>query len=243
MAPSRPITIRTGAPGAHHGMIEQTDQLLKEWVGNVLGQVTISFAPPEDKPSGEGVNLYLLELLPTPPASSSRVSPRQFSVRYLVSTWGDDPIKAHRLLGELTLAAMEHEEMEVDLEAVSAETWNALRVIPRPAFYLRLLVRQARPDPDARYVKQPLVLQAGPAITLVGRVEGPGGIPIAGARVEFPSLNRATYTNARGQFTFATIPVDLPVHLVVKAKGRTQPATVDRPTSEANPAVISLKLD
>lgn len=224
-------------------MIEQTDQLLKEWVGNVLGQVAVSFAPPADKPNGEGISLYLLELLPTPPASGSRVSPRQFSVRYLVSTWADDPIKAHRLLGELTLAAMAHEEMEVDLEAVSAEIWNAFHITPRPAFYLRLLVRQARPEPDARYVKQPLVLQAGPAITLVGRVEGPGAIPLAGARVELPSLNRATYTNARGQFSFATIPVDLPIHLIVKAKGRTQPATVDRPTSEANPAIISLTLD
>ena len=140
-------------------MIVQCDQLLQEYVERILGQVTISFAPPSDALSGDGVNLYLLELLPTPPASSGRVPPRQFSVRYLVSTWSADPLIAHRLLGELLLELFDQEGVEVELEPVSAEIWTAFHVIPRPAFYLRLLVRQPRPTPAIRPVKQPLIIQ------------------------------------------------------------------------------------
>lgn len=224
-------------------MIEHTDKLLQDWVNKTLGTVTVSFVPPADKTTGAGVNLYLLELLPTPPASTGRRTPSQFSVRYLVSTWADDPAAAHRLLGDLALAAMDHEEMEVDLEAISAETWIALHAIPRPAFFLRLLVRQPRPEPDSKYVKQPLILHSAPAVTLVGRVEGPGDIPIAGARIELPMFNRATFTDHHGLFSFATIPADLPIRLIVKAKGRVQSVNVDRPTSEADPAIIRLSLE
>jgi hypothetical protein len=222
-------------------MLQQTDEQLIAWVTNVLGDVTVSLAPPAADEDGKGVHLYLLDLLPTPPPSSQRLTPLQFSVRYLVTTWGKTPQVAHQLLGELALAAMLEEEMDLDLEPITPATWTALGTRPQPAFFLRVLVRQPRPDPATPLVRKPLVIQSGPAVTLSGRVIGPESIPIANARVEFPSLNQSTMTDSRGAFSFAAVPADMPITLVVKARGRVQQVTRDGPVS-ADPVVIELDL-
>ncbi len=221
-------------------MLEQTDQQLQTWVTGVLGKVPISLSAPDEQT--RGVNLYLLDLLPTPPPSTQRITPLQFSVRYLVSTRDDDPATAHRQLGELVLAALADEEMEVDLEPVPAALWAAFGLPPRPAFFLRLLVRQPRPEPEVHYVRQPLRLRTTPAVTLVGLLHGPEAIPIAGARVELAGLNRSTVTGPDGRFRFAAVPAEGPAQLVVKARGRTLAISVSGPTSEAEPAIIQMDL-
>lgn len=221
-------------------MLEQTDQQLQQWIANVLGKVPVSLTVPGA--DGAGINLYLLDLLPTPPPSTQRIAPLQFSARYLVSAWDDDPAVAHRQLGDLLLAALDDEEIEVDLEPIPAATWAAFGVAPRPAFFLRLLVRQSRPEPEVHYVRQPLRLQATPAVTLIGLVLGPEEIPIVGARVEVPSLNRSAMTDADGRFRFPGMPANGPAQLIVKARGRTLAVSVSGPTSEAEPALITLDL-
>ena len=113
---------------------------------------------------------------------------------------------------------------------------------PRPAFYLRVLVRQPRPDPGTPLVRHPMVVQTGPAVVLTGLVRGPDDIPIANARVEFPSLNQSTMTDRRGAFSFAAVPADMPIALVVKARGRVQQVTLDGPVSPTEPAIIELDL-
>jgi hypothetical protein len=222
-------------------MIDQVDERLRKWVQETLG-ILPSLAPPGDTASDGEINLYLLELAERPPARGARRPPLQMTLRYLVTAWANQPEEAHRLLGKLTFAAMEHPDFEVKLNPIPAETWKALGVIPRPSFVLQVPLRKEQPTPPTQYVREPLVVQATPVISLVGTVLGPKDVPIARATVEIPALQLSTRTDAKGQFTFANVPADpLPKKLRVKAKGRELDVTTEQLTPD-EPFVIRFNL-
>jgi hypothetical protein len=49
-------------------------------------------------------------------------------------------------------------------------------------------------------------------------------------------------TDSRGSFSFAAVPADMPITLIVKARGRVQRVTLDGPVSPTEPAIIELDL-
>lgn len=220
-------------------MIDAADDQLRTWVGSVLTVTPISLAPPDNAGVGSGVTLYLMDLLADPPLRNTARAPLQLALRYLVTTWAPQPEAAHRMLGALVFAAMEQPTFTVDLEPIPIAVWSAFGVVPRPAFMLRVPVRQERSEPIPTLVKAPLVIEVAPFVRLSGLVLGPGDIPIMGARVELPALHLVEQTDSHGQFTFARLPgKPFPKHLIVKARGHMQPATVDYPPSDAEPLVI-----
>lgn len=223
-------------------MIDQVDRQLADWVTNITGDVTVRFDMPGELPPGRGVVLYLLSFAPTPPASTGRVTPLQFTLRYLVTAWAESPPEAHKLLGDLALAAMEESAYEVELEPVPADTWRAFNIPPQPAFVLRALLRKPRPEPAAKYATR-LVIEPRPAITFFGLVRGPADIPIARARIELRNDQRATYSDDTGRFRFSNLPADMPLNLRVKAKGRVFEVTTEQRTSAEDPFVIPFTLE
>jgi hypothetical protein len=203
-------------------MLHDLDARVKEWAAAVLGGVEVSLAPPADATAGEGVNLYLLELCPQPPAAGPRRPPLQFAARYLVTTWAARAEDAHRMLGALALAAMETPDLDLEIEPVSGATWGALGATPRPSFFLRLIARVERQGTPATPVRRPLVLQPAPITPLYGLVLGPDDVPIAGARIEIPVLGLRDRTDAGGRFRFLAVPAGpRPVTVRVVARGGT----------------------
>ncbi len=221
-------------------MIEQADQRLRSWVETVLGSVTVSFDPPSNKPGGEGVSLYLFELLSTPPPSSTKLSPLQFTVRYLVTTWADTPEKAHQLLSELVLAALGTPDLEVEIAPFPSESWLAIGAQPRPSFYIKTIVRQERVEPLTHLVEQPLIVETAQITSLVGELCTPDNIPIMGGYVELIDLGLSAYTDRKGRFRFPTIPSGLPLKLQVKARGKTLNVLVKRLATDTDPIVIQI---
>lgn len=220
-------------------MIELVDAKLRDWVSTITGEVEVSFEPPMDVRQGTGVNLFLLQLVNTPSARGAQRPPLQISLRYLVTAWNAKPEQAHRVIGELMFAAMENTEFEVELDPTPLDLWIALRVAPRPSFMLRAPVRQERPEPGAKLVRQPPIVRSSPIINIEGVVVGPEGVPIMGANVEIPVMSRSTRTDHKGRFSFDTLPADPAItEMRVKAKGRelTVVLPVGRPSKE--PVVI-----
>src|SRR6266849_2112146 len=84
-------------------MVEEFDSRLKDWVGRAIQGVELSLAAPDAVKTGRGVGLYLLELIQSPPPSTSRRPPLQLTVRYLITAWSDKPEDAHQILVELML--------------------------------------------------------------------------------------------------------------------------------------------
>ena len=225
-------------------MIEQVDGRLKDWVQSILNGTTLSLAPPGQVQKGSGVSLYLLELVDKPPLRGGPDKPPlQLSLRYLVTTWAATPEEAHQALGQLVFATMDHGEFEVELEPISANTWAAFGIIPQPAFVLCVPLRLERPKPVIPPVRTPPVVQGAPVTTMFGLLLGPGDIPVARARVEFPSLQRSTNTDDKGRFHFVGVPSE-PVskQLCIKAKGKIIDVVVEEATTKEEPAVIQVDL-
>lgn len=216
-------------------MIDQVDESVTAWAKNVAGQVEVSLGPPASR-AGTGVNLYLLGMQGRPPLRGGHgPAPFQVGLRYLVTTWSDAPEQAHRLLGQLVMAALADPDLEVDLEGLSPSAWPSLQVPLQPAFVIVVLLRQERPAPAAKLVRDLSVHWSGMA-PLAGTVLGPSDIALAAATVELPALRLAAETDWRGQFRFAAVPAEPAVkQLVVRARGRELALSV---TQTAEPLTI-----
>jgi hypothetical protein len=161
----------------------------------------------------------------------------------MVTAWADSPERAHHLLGELVLAALEQVELTAVLEPPSADTWSALGVLPQPCFVLQVPLRRERPQPDPRWVRHPLVARAVPITSLRGVLLGPGDVPLAGASVELAHLQRTVRADRKGRFHFETLPADSAGRsLTVKVKGREFRVDLEGPIADGEPVVIRLDL-
>jgi len=206
-------------------MIDAMDRELLDWLKATAPKAMVSLtAPPAEAGDKPLVSCYLIALATAPPTrglASGGPAPQQFALRYLVSVSAAVPEEAHRVLGPLVFAAMDRPGCEVELDMLPADLWLALGVVPRPAFMLRVPLRLARPEPTAGIVLHPIVINESPLRPLAGRVVGPGDVPLAGARLELPSLHLSTRSDHRGHFIFPPIPADpLPQELVITARGR-----------------------
>lgn len=220
-------------------MIHEVDARLKDWVGKVLRDAPVSFAPPNNQLKGSGVSLYLLRLTELPPARGGKPRPPlQLSLRYLVTAWAEEQESAHRMLGELVFAAMEHEEFEVEFDPAPAAVWTALGAVPRPCFVLGVPLRKDRPQPDAPLVRGGVSLESSAVRNLNGLVTGPNDIPLMSARVECPALNLVTQTNARGRFQFSLVPVATALEFRVTAKGKSLTIRADAKSLSGEMLVI-----
>jgi hypothetical protein len=131
----------------------------------------------------------------------------------------------------------------VDLAPVPVVLWSALGVPPRPAFRLRVPLERERPMPAVPRVKEPLVIRTVPAEVLLGRVVGPGDIPIPDALVELPSMGLSARTDAKGRFRFASVPTDTPLgRLEVRAKGEVLAVRTEELPTEEGALLVRLPL-
>lgn len=227
-------------------VIDEADLSLKDWVSSVVEGVAVDLtapAVPTEAQGGSRVGLYLLELADAPVQRERRRATQQLRLRYLVTTWAATAEEEHRLLGELVFAALDREDMEVDLAPVPVAAWSAFGLPPRPAFVLQVpLARERRAAPVPR-VREPLVMRVVPSVPLVGRVLGPGDIPLASALVELPGLALSTQTDLQGRFRFAQVPAEPPEkHLRVRAKGEVRSFTAELAPGTSDPVTIRFEL-
>jgi len=202
-------------------MTEQFDEQLKNWISGVAQGAEVSLAAPNGQRAGEGVGLYLLEVIRTPPAGSAkRPAPMQLSLRYLVTTWSAKSENAHQLLVQLMFAAMQTRDFEVEPESLPMTVWTAFGVPPLPSFILRMPLRCDRPEVKAKVVRQPLKITGVPLVSFHGLLLGPGETPLASCRIEIPTLHLWANTDYKGRFCFPAVPGEGSKQLLVKAKGR-----------------------
>ena len=220
-------------------MADGIDDAVSSWIGTVVEGVQISLSLPNEKKTGEGVALYLLEMAKAVPISAAKPAPLQLTLRYLVTAWAETPEKAHASLAQLMFAAMEHGEFEVERDPPSLELWRSLGMTPQPAFLLRKpLVKERTPAP-AVYVREPVRVQFVARAAFFGQVLGPGDSPVPNCAVEVPGLGLATRTDRDGQFQFANLPAAGKVQIVLKARGREMSInSEERSTSRGTPTVM-----
>jgi len=220
-------------------VIDQVDQLLKEWVTKVIPEVQIDFGPPGEPKDKQTVGLYLIELLPLAPASDFRRLSPQILLCYLVTTWAAGPEDAHRMLGNLVFAAMEDSRFEVELMPLPAQTWSALRINPQPSFMLRYPFRLERETPQVPVIKKPLAIQKVPMDGLEGIVMTPENVPLANMRVELRDYQLATHTDTKGRFRFGGVPQQPSTkRFCIEGRGRKMLVEVEHKAEGKEPLII-----
>lgn len=209
-------------------MIESVDQKLIEWAGTLLGGTEISLGAPTQE-DADVVGIYLMDILPSSPARGTRRAPLQVMLRYLVTTGAQNPLNAHKMLGRLLFAAMEHPEYEVELAPVSARVWAAFGIMPRPSFMICLPLRFERPDLTKHKVSAPIEIRRSPLSSMHGVVVGPENIPLGNAHVELPACNLVTCTDSNGRFAFDVVPALPPVkQLHIRARGQEMVRSIEQ---------------
>lgn len=204
------------------------DDRMKDWIGSVIPGAELSLDSPDGEKKGRGVGLYLLELVQAPPPSTTRRPPLQLALRYLITAWSDKSEDTHQMLVELMFAAMENTEFQVELEPIPLTVWTAFGVPPRPSFILRVPLRQERPQPQTKLVREPLKIQQSPIVGFHGLLLGPGDVPLSDCRVELPALKLSTSTDYKGRFYFPSVPAAGNKQLLVKAKGFELPVSSEQ---------------
>lgn len=223
-------------------MIQEADAQVSAWLGRVA-DAPVWLERPRDHGEERGVGLYLLDLGEQPPARDGRQAPLQIQLRYLVTAWAGSVEEEHRILGQLVFAALERTDWQVALRSLPPETWAALGVPPRPAFVLQVPLRIERPAHVAPRVRQPLRVQIVASVPFGGQVLGPGDLPVAGARVELPSLSVAADTDWDGRFLFPRVPAEPRTKRIrVLAKGVVQEFTPDVPPESGGAVTIRFEL-
>jgi Carboxypeptidase regulatory-like domain len=225
--------------GGHELLIDQVDRELTAWVSSVLTGVAVSLAAPLDRATGIGVSVYLLRVVKAPPARGGRGRPvLQLTLSYLVTTWSEDPEESHRMLGELAFAALAHTEYEVEMDPAALAVWRAFGIAPRPSFTLSVRLQREWPAVKQPIVRSAVAVQGSVAATVSGLVVGPGDVPVTGARVECPALNRVTRTDGKGRFRLAAVPAAPPPQFLVTAKGQQRWVSPDLQALGGQPLVI-----
>jgi hypothetical protein len=220
-------------------MLDRTLDQLRTWVQNAVDVDTVSLDPPGPADGATVVSCYFYAIGENPPMRSARNAPLQLACYVLVSCTAPTALESSRILSELIFATMQNPDYEIVLEPPPAEFWLALGVIPRPCYALRIPLRIERPSAAVPRVRQPLSVEGAPITQLNGVVLGPGDIPIAGARVEVPMLQRTTRTDANGRFRLTGMAAEPRAkQLRVSAKGETLDVTVMQPAVATEVIVV-----
>ena len=183
-----------------------------------LGDVSLLHGAPAAAPVQRSIGLYLFEFAPAA-APSKQERGLQFNARFLVTAWAADETQAADDLAELVFAALDEGEFEIDLQPLSAATWAAFGVVPRPSFTLSSPVRRLRVRRPAPPVRETVLRLTAQTVPLRGVLLEQDETPLAGVRIELPALRRAALTDAQGRFEFASVPVGSALRLLARARG------------------------
>ncbi len=228
------------------GSLADNHQRLRSWVLDTLGDVEMTFGAPSSKVEERPlVFLYALgleELVYRHGTTGGR-APQGFRFRFLITTGAPSPQKAQELLGELVFTAMDEADFDIELSGSDSCLWQLLGIPPRPAFFLFVSVQRPMEEVVLPKVQEPPRLESSVSVPLVGRVVGPGDIPLMRARVELPTLDQATYTDADGRFRFPAVPKEPAVQEIkIHARGIVRTLALERPADPKEPVLVYFEL-
>jgi hypothetical protein len=219
-------------PDPGSGPIAQSLTALAAWLSTVDATAWVGDPGAPDAPSG--LCAWPIAVLPEQEVRATTVrQPMRLRVRYLLTAGGaanggtanggatnGGAAELARLLDPVLRAAAAGGGVSVVFEPVPVELWRALDLRPRAALLVDVPTQVDRATPRPPLVRGPLRLDGAPMRSLRGQVVGPGDVPLAGIRVEAPSIGVSTYTDDGGRFAFGGLPAADPARLVLVGRGR-----------------------
>lgn len=213
-------------------MLDETSRSVLEWASEVSGVEQPSLSLPDSPVSALHVSVLLTDFSDHPPMRGNGRAPLQFIARYLVTAVSPEPEEAHRILGELIFAALQHPTFDAHLGPVDSGHWQALGSAPLPSFMLCVPVHRIRPESTAPHVRKPITIRTGQQSVLAGSVTTPDDSPVPGARIELlatgdSGASASTFTDVAGWFRMTVGPFPQDARVRVSAKGFSTTARIE----------------
>jgi len=225
-------------PDDHSGPLATAASDLLNWLDRAGIPARQEF-PPVNSDTEATVFVWPLALVPEPDLhTAAGRSPMRLRIRFLLCPVGS-AIDLPALLDRI-LAAADGVRPALIPEAIGPETWQALGVPARIAVLAEVPVQVGRVTPAVPRVRSELELREVPLRPLAGRVVGPGGVALAGVRVEAVGLGHTADTDRSGAFAFTALPAGQPVRLQITGRGLRYHAEV---TATAEPVVIQCPIE
>ncbi len=119
---------------------EQIYNMLETWITETTGitQVTPELAP-EKQGDKAVVSIYLKEIASSVTTGARPVNNTvQLILTYLITAISDDIHLINNTVTTLTVAALGHEEIEVDQKGLLPSEWQALNLTPKPSLLIKI---------------------------------------------------------------------------------------------------------
>lgn len=223
-------------------MIDEVDHVLKKWIASVIdSKYEITFHAPQANAGQSAVIAYLYHMENDMPRSTAREIPLQIMLTYLLLVQTEDPLEAHRILGNLLFAAKARSDLEVDFPVLPATYWQAFGIPPAPYFCLRVPLRMDREQQQIPRVKSAPQINIASTQMIDGLILGPADIPIAGAKITLNNSNSIAYSNNNGLFSInADAKSKQNFNCLIHAKGKQFSISVPIPETQQAPLTIHL---
>lgn len=217
------------------GPLARATATLLDWLSGA--GVAAALAPP-GQPDPDPGSLYVwpVALLPEQAVRGSAGHDElPLRVRYLLAGGTGDE------LDRVLAASLGAGSVEVVIEPVSVDIWQAFGLHPRLGLYVDVRTRTTRPRSARARVRQPMLLDTRPLAAIRGQLVGPGGTPVPGVRVTVIDTGASVYTDGYGRFGFPALPAGQTVRLLLAGKGLELVAEVTAPADE--PVVIHCEME
>ncbi|WP_319577260.1 hypothetical protein [uncultured Desulfobacter sp.] len=140
---------------------EQIYNMLETWITETTGitQVTPELAP-EKQGDKAVVSIYLKEIASSVTTGARPVNNTvQLILTYLITAISDDIHLINNTVTTLTVAALGHEEIEVDQKGLLPSEWQALNLTPKPSLLIKIPLNCEKERKSPVLVQKPHVLK------------------------------------------------------------------------------------
>ncbi len=124
-------------------MFHEVSQRLVTWAATVVGEPIATLGPPTSGTPARRIGLSLVDVIPLF-APAAEATPFEVALRYLATVSAETPIDSHRLLGQLTFAAMAEPDIMLDPDRPTMQFWLAQGMAPQPCVVLRVIATKER---------------------------------------------------------------------------------------------------
>lgn len=217
------------------------------WLEGVVAVQVVLGPPVDDADEPASLRVWPLDLVREQEfGGGAGREPFRFRARYLLTVAGTDDIAA--VLDPALVAAVTGRDVTVVVEQLDPALWQAMGVRPRAALVVEVPAQVDRSTAGAPRVRTPLRLSDVTLGQILGRVVGPGDIPLADVEVEDLGTGKAVRTRADGTFTLAGVPAGARTTLRLAVKGRqllaeVEAAQVGQDSAVPDPTVIHCDLE
>lgn len=140
---------------------EQIYNMLETWITETTGitQVTPKLVP-EKQGDKAVVSIYLKEIASSVTTGARPVNNTvQLVLTYLITAISDDIHLINNTVTTLTVAALGHEEIEVDQKGLLPSEWQALNLTPKPSLLIKIPLNCEKERKSPVLVQKPHVLK------------------------------------------------------------------------------------